>query len=247
MSSSNIRVCEKEKMPTSVAIIMDGNGRWAKKRGLPRTEGHKAGAKATADVIKLFREYGVHHLTLYAFSTENWRRPKEEVDALMELIYRYIDEVVIDRLRSDGDLSVRFIGDKSALPERLREKCIEAESIASDTPFVCNIALNYGGRDEIVHAVNSAIADGHTNIDEGTLSSYMYTSHSPDPDLVIRTGGDFRISNFLLWQCAYSEFIILDTLWPDFGRADVEKCLAVFGSRRRRFGGLDPEDSDGEV
>lgn len=234
-------------MPTSVAIIMDGNGRWAKKRGLPRTEGHKAGAKATADVIKLFREYGVHHLTLYAFSTENWRRPKEEVDALMELIYRYIDEVVIDRLRSDGDLSVRFIGDKSALPERLREKCIEAESIASDTPFVCNIALNYGGRDEIVHAVNSAIADGHTNIDEGTLSSYMYTSHSPDPDLVIRTGGDFRISNFLLWQCAYSEFIILDTLWPDFGRADVEKCLAVFGSRRRRFGGLDPEDSDGEV
>ena len=247
MSSSNIRVCEKEKMPTSVAIIMDGNGRWAKKRGLPRTEGHRAGAKATADVIKLFREYGVHHLTLYAFSTENWRRPKEEVDALMELIYRYIDEVVIDRLRSDGDLSVRFIGDKSALPERLRKKCIEAESIASDTPFVCNIALNYGGRDEIVHAVNSAIADGHTNIDEGTLSSYMYTSHSPDPDLVIRTGGDFRISNFLLWQCAYSEFIILDTLWPDFGRADVEKCLAVFGSRRRRFGGLDPEDSDGEV
>ena len=247
MSSSNIRVCEKEKMPTSVAIIMDGNGRWAKKRGLPRTEGHRAGAKATANVIKLFREYGVHHLTLYAFSTENWRRPKEEVDALMELIYRYIDEVVIDRLRSDGDLSVRFIGDKSALPERLREKCIEAESIASDTPFVCNIALNYGGRDEIVHAVNSAIADGHTNIDEGTLSSYMYTSHSPDPDLVIRTGGDFRISNFLLWQCAYSEFIILDTLWPDFGRADVEKCLAVFGSRRRRFGGLDPEDSDGEV
>ena len=247
MSSSNIRVCEKEKMPASVAIIMDGNGRWAKKRGLPRTEGHRAGAKATADVIKLFREYDVHHLTLYAFSTENWRRPKEEVDALMELIYRYIDEVVIDRLRSDGDLSVRFIGDKSALPERLREKCIEAESIASDTPFVCNIALNYGGRDEIVHAVNSAIADGHTNIDEGTLSSYMYTSHSPDPDLVIRTGGDFRISNFLLWQCAYSEFIILDTLWPDFGRADVEKCLAVFGSRRRRFGGLDPEDSDGEV
>lgn len=222
----------------SVAIIMDGNGRWATKRGLPRTEGHKAGAKAAAGVVKLFREYNVHHLTLYAFSTENWKRPREEVDALMELIYFYIDEVVIKAINKDSDLCIRFIGDKSMLSEKLRNKCIEAENLAKDRPFVCNVALNYGGRDEIVHAVNAAIKDGKTCITEGILSSYMYTNGSPDPDLVIRTGGDFRISNFLLWQSAYSEYIILDTLWPDFSKDDVDKCMAEFQKRRRRFGGL---------
>ena len=226
----------------SVAIIMDGNGRWATKRGLPRSEGHKAGAKAAGEVVKLFREYGVHHLTLYAFSTENWKRPKEEVDALMELIYHYIDEVVIKAIVREGDICVRFIGDKSKLSEKLRSKCIEAEELAKDKPFVCNIALNYGGRDEIVRAANLAFADGHTDITEEILSKYMYSS-SPDPDLVIRTGGDFRISNFLLWQSAYSEFIILDTLWPDFGRSDIERCMAEFGNRSRRFGGLDPEET----
>lgn len=231
----------------SVAIIMDGNGRWAKKRGLSRTEGHKAGAKAVTGVLKLFRKYGVHHLTLYAFSTENWKRPKEEVDALMELIYNYIDEVVIKTIIKEGDICVKFIGDKSALSEKLRLKCIEAEQTATDKPYVCNVALNYGGRDEIVHAANLAIADGHSSISQDILSRYMYTSSSPDPDIIIRTGGDFRISNFLLWQCAYSEFIVLDTLWPDFGKEDVEKCMAEFGRRRRRFGGLDPEDAESEA
>jgi len=226
----------------SVAIIMDGNGRWATRRGLPRTEGHKAGAKAAGEVVKLFREYGVHHLTLYAFSTENWRRPREEVDGLMELIYHYIDEVVIKAIVREGDICVKFIGDKSALPEELRLKCIEAEELAKDKSFVCNIALNYGGRDEIIHAVNSAMKDGYSEITEEIISKYLYTSSSPDPDLVIRTGGDFRISNFLLWQIAYSEIIILDTLWPDFGRSDIDKCMAEFGKRKRRFGGLDPED-----
>ncbi len=232
---------KKENSIDSVAIIMDGNGRWAKKRGLSRTEGHKAGAKAAAEVVKLFREYGVHHLTLYAFSTENWKRPKEEVDALMSLIYHYIDEVVIKAIKREGDLCIRFIGDKARLSEELRNKCIEAEELAKDRPFVCNIALNYGGRDEIVHATNAAIADGHTELTEEILSGYMYSS-SPDPDLVIRTGGDFRISNFLLWQSAYSEFVILDTLWPDFGKTDIDRCMAEFNKRRRRFGGLDPED-----
>ena len=238
---------EKEKKVNSVAIIMDGNGRWATKRGLPRTEGHIAGAKAAAAVPRLFREYGVHHLTLYAFSTENWKRPKEEVDALMDLIYQYIDDVVIPSIKKDGDLCVRFIGDKSALSEQLRAKCIEAEELAGDRPYVCNIALNYGGRSEIVNAVNSAIADGHTTVSEEVLSKYMYTAGSPDPDIIIRTGGDFRISNFLLWQCAYSEIIILDTLWPDFGRSDVEKCMAEFYSRHRRFGGLDTDGSESEA
>ena len=231
----------------SVAIIMDGNGRWATKRGLPRTDGHIAGAKAAAEVPRLFRRYGVHHLTLYAFSTENWKRPREEVDALMDLIYQYIDDAVIPAIKKDGDLCIRFIGDKSALSDELRAKCIEAEELAKDKPFVCNIALNYGGRAEIVNAVNSAIADGHKTVNEEILSKYLYTAHSPDPDMIIRTGGDCRISNFLLWQSAYSEIIILDTLWPDFGRADVEKCMTEYYSRRRRFGGLDPDDSESEA
>ena len=233
---------EKMNKVDSVAIIMDGNGRWAKKRGLPRTEGHKAGAKATAGVIKLFREYDVHHLTLYAFSTENWKRPKEEVDALMDLIYYYVDSVVIPGIKKEKDLCIRFIGDKSALSEKLRNKCIEAEELAKNRPFVCNVALNYGGRDDIVHAVNSAIADGYTEVNEEILSRYMYTYGSPDPDMIIRTGGDCRISNFLLWQSAYSEIIVIDTLWPDFGRADIDRCLEEFNRRTRRFGGLNPED-----
>lgn len=229
----------------SVAIIMDGNGRWATKRGLSRSEGHAAGAKAAASVPRLFREYGVHHLTLYAFSTENWKRPREEVDALMELIYEYIDDCIIPAIKKHGDLCVRFIGDKSALSGKLRDKCLEAEAISVDKPYVCNIALNYGGRAEIVNAVNRAIADGYKEVSEELLSRYMYTS-SPDPDLIIRTGGDFRISNFLLWQSAYSEIIVLDTLWPDFGRAEVERCMAEFNSRRRRFGGLDSPDGESE-
>lgn len=231
----------------SVAIIMDGNGRWAKKRGLPRTEGHKAGAKAVATVLKMFREYNIHHVTLYAFSTENWKRPKEEVDALMDLIYRYVDGQVTKTLASNSDLCVRFIGDKSALSEKLRNKCIEVEKMAENRPFVCNVALNYGGRDEIVTAANRAIEDGHTHLTEDILSQYMYTSASPDPDLVIRTGGDFRISNFLLWQSAYSEFVIIDTLWPDFGKAEIDYCIKEFNSRRRRFGGLDPEETEREA
>ena len=233
---------EKMNKVDSVAIIMDGNGRWAKKRGLPRTEGHKAGAKATAGVIKLFREYDVHHLTLYAFSTENWKRPKEEVGALMDLIYYYVDSVVIPAIKKENDLCIRFIGDKSALSEKLRNKCIEAEELAKNRPYVCNVALNYGGRDDIVRAVNSAIADGYTEVNEEILSRYMYTYGSPDPDMIIRTGGDCRISNFLLWQSAYSEIIVIDTLWPDFGRADIDRCLEEFNRRTRRFGGLDPED-----
>ena len=242
-----ISINNSDKKVDSVAIIMDGNGRWAKKRGLARTEGHKAGAKAAVEVIKLFREYGVHHITLYAFSTENWKRPREEVDALMGLIYYYIDKVVLKAIAETPDLCIKFIGDKSALSPELRAKCIEAEELAKDRPFVCNVALNYGGRDEIVHAANCAIADGHTVISEEILSKYMYTASSPDPDMIIRTGGDMSISNFLLWQGAYSELIVIDTLWPDFGRSDIERCMAEFNSRNRRFGGLDPEDKESEA
>ena len=222
----------------SVAIIMDGNGRWAKKRGLNRSAGHIAGAKIVQGILEIFREIGVHHVTLYAFSTENWKRPREEVDVLMELVYKYLDEVVIDMIKKDENFSMKFLGDKSVLSEKVRNKCIEVEEMAKNRPFVCNVALNYGGRDEIVHAANMAIADGHTVLSEELLSGYMYTSPSPDPDLIIRTGGDFRISNFLLWQSAYSEYVILDTLWPDFGRKEIMKCVREFYSRNRRFGGL---------
>ena len=231
----------------SVAIIMDGNGRWAKKRGLPRSAGHIQGAKAVANVLGAFRELGVHHVTLYAFSTENWKRPKDEVDTLMDLLYKYVDELAIKKMKSDKEFSIRFLGDKSCLSEKLRNKLIEAEEMGRGRPYVCNVAFNYGGRDDIVHAANSAIADGHTELTEEILSRYMYTAGSPDPDLIIRTGGDFRVSNFLLWQCAYSEFVILDTLWPDFGRDDVIKCVDEFNKRHRRFGGLNPEDMKGEA
>ena len=224
----------------SVGIIMDGNGRWAKSRGLPRNEGHKAGAKVIEEVIKTLKDIGVHHVTLYAFSTENWRRPKEEVDGIMNLIYGYLDRV--KEIGKEYETSVRFIGDKAALPEKLRKKCIEIENMSSSKTNIVNVALNYGGRDEIVRAVNEAIKEGCDPVTEADISRHLYTSDSPDPDLIIRTGGDLRISNFMIWQCAYSELYVTDTLWPDFGRAEMIKAAEEFYKRKRRYGGLNPED-----
>ena len=222
----------------SVGIIMDGNGRWAKRRLLPRSAGHKAGAKVIEDVLRDFREMGVHHITLYAFSTENWKRSKEEVDGLMELIYRYLDEVVVDYIKKDEHFCMRFLGDKAALPEKLRNKCIEIENMAKGREFVCNLALNYGGRDEIINAANAAFAEVGGPITKEDLARHLYTSASPDPDLIIRTGGDLRISNFLLWQSAYAELHVTDTLWPDFGREDIIRAVNDFYSRQRRYGGV---------
>ena len=226
----------------SVAIICDGNGRWATKRGLLRSEGHIAGAKRIQPVLETFRRIGVHNVTMYAFSTENWKRPKEEIDVIMKLVYKYLIEVVEEKLKVDKDFSVKFIGDLTPIPEPLRSKCIEIENKAKDRPFVCSVALNYGGRDEIVHAANAAFADGNTVLTESILGKYMYTGNTPDPDLVIRTGGNFRISNFLLWQSAYSEYVILDTLWPDFGDKQIMGAVRDFYKRKRRFGGLDKEE-----
>ena len=228
----------------SVAIITDGNGRWAKMRGLPRSAGHKEGAKRIQAALEKFRAIGVHYVTLYAFSTENWKRPKDEVDTIMKLVYKYVDEVVIKKIKSDKNFSVKFLGDLSVLPEKLRNKCLEAENMAKDREFVCCVALNYGGRAEIVHAANEAIKAGHTELTEEILARYMYTGDVPDPDLVIRTGGDYRISNFLLWQSAYSEFVILDTLWPDFREKEIMDSVREFYSRKRRFGGLNAEDTE---
>ena len=243
MRKKEKEIIKADERLRSVAIIMDGNGRWAKKRLLPRTKGHEKGASIIEDVLSVFKEIGVRYVTLYAFSTENWKRPKDEVDAIMNLAYKYVDKIYMDRLRREGELAVRFIGDKNGLPEKLREKCIEIENMDKDAKFVCNIALNYGGRAEIVNAANELVKKG-LPITEENLSSQMYTADTPDPDLIIRTGGDFRTSNFLIWQSAYSEYMILDTLWPDFGRKEIEECVKNFYQRKRRFGGLDKEDQN---
>ena len=241
MGNKKQEIIKVDERLRSVAIIMDGNGRWAKKRLLPRTVGHKHGAAIIEGVLEMFKELGINYVTLYAFSTENWKRPKEEVDTIMNLIYDYLDTVVIDKIKKDKNFSMKFLGDKNALPEKLRDKCIEVEGMAENRPFVCNLALNYGGRDEIVYAANRVVAAG-LPITEETLSAHMYTSPTPDPDLIIRTGGDFRLSNFLIWQGAYSELVVIDTLWPDFKRADLDNCIREFYSRKRRFGGLNKED-----
>ena len=224
----------------SVGIIMDGNGRWAQARGLSRSEGHKAGAKVIKEVIQTLSDLGVDHVTLYAFSTENWKRPKEEVDGIMNLLYAYLRRM--NELKEEYNLSVRFIGDKSPLPERLRKKCLELEEKSKNYSRILNIALNYGGRDEIVRAVNEAIKAGCDPVTEADIQRHLYTCDSPDPDLIIRTGGDLRISNFMIWQSAYSELYVTDTLWPDFGREAVIKATEEFYKRKRRFGGLNPED-----
>ncbi len=239
MAKSNI-VPNSDGRLKSVGIIMDGNGRWAAKRNLPRTAGHKAGAKVIKEVIECLHEIGVKSVTLYAFSTENWKRPKEEVDGIMELIYSYLEQV--KEIKDEYDACVHFIGDKSRLPDKLRMKCTEIEEMSRNKTNVINVALNYGGRDEIVRAVNEALKEGKTEITEDDISRHLYTSDSPDPDLIIRTGGDLRISNFMIWQSAYSELYVTDTLWPDFGKADVIKAAEAFYSRKRRYGGLDPEE-----
>ncbi len=226
----------------SVAIIMDGNGRWAKSRGLARSAGHIAGAKIVQSVLETFKKLDIHYVTLYAFSTENWKRPKDEVDTLMKLLEEYVDRIIIKLLRRDDNFAVRFIGDRSVLSRKLQDKFAEVESMCENRPFNCYIAFNYGGRDEIVNAANCAIRDGYTTLDKDILSKYMYTYPAPDPDMVIRTGGDFRVSNFLLWQSAYAEYMVLDTLWPDFGERDIVKCVENFYSRDRRFGGLSAND-----
>ena len=241
IKKKEINIPEADGRLQSVGIIMDGNGRWAKARGLSRNEGHKAGAKAIKDVIECLNDLDVHHVTLYAFSTENWKRPKDEVEGIMNLIYGYLERV--EEIKEEYDTSVKFIGDKSALPEKLRDKCIEIENMSVGRSHIINVALNYGGRDEIVKAVNEAIKEGCNPVTEADISRHLYTCNSPDPDLIIRTGGDQRISNFMIWQSAYSELYITETLWPDFGRDEVIKAAEAFYKRKRRFGGLNPEDA----
>lgn len=231
------------KIPEHLGIIMDGNGRWAQKRMLPRSAGHKAGAQTFRKITRYCSNIGVKYLTVYAFSTENWKRPGDEVSALMNLFKSYLEEALADF--KDDSIVVRFIGDKSQFSKDLQKLMIENEESSKDRDgMVLNIAMNYGSRDEIVRAVkniSSNVKSGELNIDditEETISLYLYTSGQPDPDLIIRPSGEYRISNFLLWQCAYSEFVIMNKLWPDFTTDDLDEALEIFSKRNRRFGGV---------
>lgn len=219
-----------------IAFIMDGNGRWAKKRGMPREYGHKAGAETFRKICAYCHEVGFKAVTVYAFSTENWKRPKHEVDAIMNLLDGFLNELMKDHEKYQN--RIRFIGDTSVLPPAMREKIDYAESLNPDSELIVNIALNYGGRAELVHAFHTLAANGKVSVTEEDISNTLYTSESGDPDMIVRTGGDLRISNFLLWQAAYAELYFTDKLWPDLTSSDVDDMVRNFYSRKRRYGGL---------
>lgn len=232
-----------DKMPKHVAIIMDGNGRWAQKRGLPRTFGHRAGAEALRAIVSTASEIGVGVLTTYAFSTENWKRPTEEVNMLMNLFSDYLD-TEIDELHQNG-VQLRFIGNLDGLADSLQNKMAYArEHTSANTGLILNLAVNYGGRAEVVHAVQCLAREVQKGvmapgaITESHIHNYLYTAGLPDPDLIIRPSGDQRISNFLLWQSAYAEFWFTDVHWPDFKPEHLIAAIADYQSRERRFGGL---------
>ncbi len=219
-----------------IAFIMDGNGRWARKRGLPREAGHARGARNLYRVMDACRARNVRIVTVYAFSTENWKRPQKEVDEIMKLLTSYLQSAYEDREKNETH--VRVIGDTAALPEETQAMIDRLDRETAQYERVLNIALNYGGRQEIVHAVNTAIAAGKTTLTEQDISDALYTAPLPEPDLIIRTGGEMRLSNYLMWQSAYTELAFTKTLWPDFGAAELDEILKDFYKRHRRFGGL---------
>lgn len=219
-----------------IAFIMDGNGRWAKKKGMPREYGHTVGAKVFKEITEYCGDIGINTVTVYAFSTENWKRPKAEVDAIMKLFIDYIYEALGVMMKRD--ICIKFLGDKSPLPEKMQELMAEVEEGSKNNTKHLNIAINYGGKDEIVHAANSAIADGITEITEKDIAQRLYTANQPMPDLIFRTAGEQRLSNFLMWQSAYSEFYFTDTLWPDLKPEDIDAAVEDFYKRQRRYGGL---------
>lgn len=230
-------------IPTHLAIIMDGNGRWAKKRGLPRTAGHTVGASNFRTITKYCSKIGIKYLTVYAFSTENWKRPKDEVSALMKLFKEYLEEALTDFM--DENIKVIFLGNKKAFSNEIQDLINKVEKESSvKNGMTLNIAMNYGGRDEIVRAsklLASDVQKGIIDIEDITeelFSSKLYTKDQPDPDLIIRPSGEHRISNFLLWQSAYSEYVIMNILWPDFKTEDLESALDEYALRNRRFGGI---------
>ena len=233
---------EKLPAPKHIAIIMDGNGRWAKKRGLPRTAGHSAGAESFRRIANYCRTLGVKYLTVYAFSTENWKRSEAEVSGIMTLLGNYLKEALRDMEKNH--VRFRFFGDLSRLSPKLQKLCLDAQERSSEYHEVqVNFCLNYGGRDEIIRAIRAYardVADGKkkpTDLDEATFDAYLDSAGVPDPELVIRPSGEMRLSNFLPWQTVYSEFVFMDVLWPDFGPAELDAAIEEFRRRNRRFGG----------
>ena len=233
-----------EYVPRHIAIILDGNGRWAKKRGLPRTAGHAVGSENFRKIALYCRDIGVDYLTVYAFSTENWKRPTDEVQTIMRLLGKYLQEA-IDTMERDK-MKMRIFGDVSGLPKKLQDLVAQTNEISKRYEgFQANICLNYGGRAEIMqaaqrYAMDFAEGKADSELTEEVFSNYLYSSGIPDPDLLIRPGGEQRISNFLLWQCAYSEFFFTDVLWPDFTTDELDKAIDVFRQRDRRYGGVKP-------
>ena len=230
-------------LPEHIGIIMDGNGRWAQKRSLPRSAGHKQGARTFREIVRYCRSIGIRYLTVYAFSTENWKRPQSEINAIMNLLRDYLDE--LERHSDEEQGVLRFIGDMAPLAEDLRQRITDVqERTAGREGITVNIALNYGGRHEIVHAVQQAVSLARQGtlspeaVDEALVDSLMYTAGQPPVDLIIRPSGEQRISNFLLWQGAYAEFVFMDVLWPDFTPGDLDRAIAEFQRRSRRFGGI---------
>lgn len=236
---------ENMPVPRHIAVIMDGNGRWAKKRGLPRKAGHKVGAETFRTIATYCKDIGVQYFTVYAFSTENWKRPQDEVDALMNLFRTYLREAA-ETMVARG-VAVRVLGDLSVLPEDIRRQIDEVHALADtlgENAATASLCINYGGRDEIKNAMRALakqVQDGTLkpeDITEDSISQNLYTAHMPDPDLIIRPSGEIRTSNFLLWQSAYSEYYFTDVLWPDFSTQDMDAAIADFNRRSRRFGGV---------
>ncbi len=226
-----------DMVPAHVAIIMDGNGRWAKQRGLPRLAGHRAGTENLREILRAAVEFGIKILTIYAFSTENWGRPEEEVAGLMHILNDVIDRELAD-LNREG-VQLRHLGDPSRLPRDLQEKVREAIKLTQHNDrLILNVAFNYGGRAEIVHAIQEIVRNGHRpeEITEELVSHYLYTGELRDPDLIVRTSGELRLSNFLIWQSAYAEYYFAPVYWPDFNREELRKALLHYAQRDRRFG-----------
>ncbi|NCB41780.1 MAG: isoprenyl transferase [Clostridia bacterium] len=234
---------DSTRIPAHVAIVMDGNGRWAKKRGLPRIKGHNEGMLALKEIVKHSSVLGISYLTVYAFSTENWKRPQDEVSGIFKLLVLYVQKEIKEL--NDNNVKVNILGDWSILPQNVQNSIISAiETTKNNTGLQFNIALNYGGRAEIVRAIKSIaklVCEGSLNledIDEECVEAHLYTEGMPDPDMIIRTGGELRLSNYLIWQAAYSEIVISEVFWPDFSPKEYEKAIVEFQSRERRFGGL---------
>lgn len=240
--SSSAIVNQISPLPNHVAIIMDGNGRWARQRGLPRLAGHQAGTNMVRRIVDRFNEYKVKYLTLYAFSTENWRRPDEEVNGLIHILAQMIDRET--KALHERGVRLYHLGRAGSLSAELQSKVNQAiELTKNNTGITLSIAFDYGGRAEILDAVRRIVRDGirPEDITESLFSSYLYIPNVPDPDLIIRTAGEMRLSNFLIWQSAYSEYYTTPTLWPDFSEQEVDKALLAYSRRERRFGGLKAE------